>query len=30
MACVVIPTADAESLQDNSWPYAIQLVKQVN
>ena len=33
MACVVIPAAGAEksqSLQDNNWPYAIQLVKQIN
>jgi hypothetical protein len=33
MVCVVIPAAGAErsqSLQDSNWPYAIQLVKQVN
>jgi hypothetical protein len=33
IACVVTPTAGAEksqSLQDRNWPYAIQLVKQVN
>jgi hypothetical protein len=30
MACVVIPAAGAPESKDSNWPYAIQLVKQVN